>query len=95
MWEGLGGWRGGANFGRFLQLFCGARGIFRRWLLGFFSGSPFWVSVGRFSGVLPEVHEGIWGRFWAFQEAHEAFGGCFGRVLSSAYDGSERGRRSM
>ena len=39
--------------------------------------SPFWVSFGRFS---QEVHEGIWGGFWAFQEAHE---GCFGRVLSS------------
>ena len=46
--EGLGG-GGGANFGQFLQLPCGARPIFRRWLLGFFRA--------RFS-------ESILGQFW-------------------------------
>ena len=42
------------------------------------SRSPFWVSFGRFSGAFQEVHEGIWGR-----RLMRAFGGCFGRVLSS------------
>ena len=30
--------------------------------------SLFWVSFGRFSGAFQEVHEGIWGGFWACLE---------------------------
>ena len=46
-----------------------------------FSTSRSELSFGRFSGAFQEVHEGIGGRFWAFQKAHE---GSF-----------EGGRRSM
>ena len=45
------------------------------------SRSPFWVSFGRFSGAFQEVHEGIWGWFWAFQKTNEGIWGLFWACL--------------
>ena len=76
-----------ANFGRFLQLPCGARGIFRRWLLVFFSGKIPGVHSGSVlvgsRGHYRRFMRAFGGGFGHFRRLMRAFGGCFGRVLSS------------
>ena len=98
MWEGLGGWRGGANFGRFSAVLRGT-GDFQALAFGFFSGKIPGVHSGSVlvgsRGHYRRFMRAFGGGFGHFRRLMRAFGGCFGRVLSSAYDGSEKGRRSM
>ena len=79
LWGRVCGGDGGCQFfRRFLQLLCGARTIFRRWLLGCLRARL--VSFGRFSGAFQEVMRAFGGGFGHFRRLMRAFGGCFGRL---------------